>query len=207
MYARCKICEFNFIGNDGKCVVIIKTEDGLLSEIEQAFVDIFPEHVSPSGFLPRGSVVLVGSVSHLAARGIASYATDLVGIISSLGARAGKAVEIIPFVLVPLGGTGGKGNGGIWDLLDLDAWIMASGLGPGVRLEGARWAFWEVVRGWGDLTDPPAWGTGRFSFHPAAETPESAPSNCRIRIHPSPSVSSQWVLRMRGQLSLHSSRT
>jgi hypothetical protein len=66
---------------------------------------------------------------------------------ASLGTRAGKAVEIIPFIPFLLGGMGDNGNGGmIQDLLDLDAWIMALGLGPGVRLEGARRAFWEVVR-------------------------------------------------------------
>ncbi len=142
-------------GNDGNCVVIVKTEDGLLMEIEQAFADIFAEYVSPSGSLPRGSVVLVCSVSHLAARGLSSYVNDLVGTMASLGGRVGTSGEIVPFVPVLLGGVGGKGIGALMrDLLDLDAWIMSSGLGPGVRLEGARRAFWEVIRGGGGVSCP-----------------------------------------------------
>jgi hypothetical protein len=120
-------------GNDDKCVVIIRVEDGLLSEIEQAFAEIFAEHVSPSGSLPRGSVRLIGSVSYLSAKGLVSYASDLCGTMSSLGARVGQSVEIVPLVPVPVGGVGGPGNGGtIRELLDLDAWILGSGLGQGV---------------------------------------------------------------------------
>jgi hypothetical protein len=193
-------------GNDSKCVVIVRTEDGLLIEIEQAFVDIFAEYVNPSGSLPRGSVVLVGSVSHLAARGLSSYVNDLVGTMASLGARVGKAVEIVPFVPVLLGGMEGNVKGGIIrDLLDLDAWIMSSGLGLGVRLEGARRAFWEVIRGGGGLC-PPTPGTGRFLYQPTVGIPESAPFCRRIWKPPLPPGYDQWVQRRRGQSSLHSSR-
>jgi hypothetical protein len=52
-------------GCDGRCVVIVRVEDGFLFEIEQAFGDIFAELLSPNGSFPRGSVVLLGSISHL----------------------------------------------------------------------------------------------------------------------------------------------
>jgi hypothetical protein len=67
---------------DSKCVVIVRVEDGLLSEIEGAFCDLFAEFLTPNGGLPRGSLILVGSVSHLGARGLDSYASELCGTIS-----------------------------------------------------------------------------------------------------------------------------
>jgi hypothetical protein len=38
-----------------------------------------------------------------------------------------------------------RGGGRIREILDLDSWIAGSGLGPGVLLDGARRAFWEVA--------------------------------------------------------------
>jgi hypothetical protein len=130
-------------GRDGRCIVIIRVEDGLLFELEQAFADIFAELLGPNGSFPRGSVVLLGSISHLGGRGLVSYVTDLYGTMASLGSKTGSGVEVIPFVPVPVCGLGGGGL--VRDLLDLDAWILGSGLGPGIQLEGTRWAFWDVM--------------------------------------------------------------
>jgi hypothetical protein len=47
---------------------------------------------------------LVSSLSHLGRRGIGNYAEDLVHV--TLLSRVGMAVEIVPFVFVPLGGIG-----------------------------------------------------------------------------------------------------
>jgi hypothetical protein len=56
-------------GRDGRCIVVIRVEDGLLFELEQAFDDIFAELLGPNGSFPRGSVILLGSVSHLGGGG------------------------------------------------------------------------------------------------------------------------------------------
>ncbi len=93
-----------------KCVAIVHVEDGLLSEIENSFVDIFAEFCAPTGCLPVGSVVLLGSMSHLGARGLDSYAGDLVGSMSSVSARVGHGVEVVPLCPVPIGGLGGGGG-------------------------------------------------------------------------------------------------
>ncbi len=85
----------------------------------------------------------MGSISHLGGRGLVSYVTDLFGTLTSLVNKTGNGVEVIPFVPVPVCGLGGGGL--VRDLLDLDAWILGSGLGPGVLLEGSRRAFWEVM--------------------------------------------------------------
>jgi hypothetical protein len=105
-------------GRDGKCIVIIRVEDGFLFELEQAFVDIFVELLGPRGSLSRGSVILVGSVSHLGGRGLVSYATDLCGTLASLANKTASGVEVIPFVPVPVCGRGGGaglyGTSSIW---------------------------------------------------------------------------------------------
>ncbi len=135
---------------DNKCVVVIRVEDGYLSEIENSFCDIFVEFLRPNGSLPNGSVILIGSLSHLGARGLGGYTADLVSSISSLGALVGAGSEVIPAVPVPIGGVGGSGL--IRDILDFDAWLQGSAVGPGARLDSAREAFWEVVRETGQGT-------------------------------------------------------
>jgi hypothetical protein len=96
--------------SDGNCIVIVRVEDGLLSEIDSAFSDLFAEFLIPGGGLPRGSLIMIGSLSHLGTRGLDSYAGDLCGTISSLSARAGPSVEVVPFVPVPVAGIGGGGQ-------------------------------------------------------------------------------------------------
>ncbi len=54
--------------------------------------------------------MLVGSLSHLGARGLDSYAGELCGTISSLIGKVGPAVEVVPFVPVPVAGIGGGGG-------------------------------------------------------------------------------------------------
>jgi hypothetical protein len=151
---------------DKKCVVIIRVEDGLLSEIESAFCDLFAEFLTPNGGLPRGSLVLVGSVSHLGARGLDSYAGELCGTISSLIGKIGPSVEVIPIVPVPVAGIGGGGK--IRELFDLDSWIAGSGLGPGVVLKETRRVFWEVALGEGE---------GASNHH--GDRPLFIPATCR----------------------------
>ncbi len=65
-------------------------------------------------------------------------------VIGSLGAKVGVGVEIIPMVFVPLGGIGDPGW--IRDTYDLDAWILASGLGPGSMLGETRSQLWAGLR-------------------------------------------------------------
>jgi hypothetical protein len=77
-----------------KCVVVVRVEDGLLSEIENSFVGLFADFCAPTGRLPVGSVVLLGSMSHLGARGLDSYAGDIVGCMSSVGARVVVVVKM-----------------------------------------------------------------------------------------------------------------
>jgi hypothetical protein len=130
--------------DDGNCLVVVRVEDGALSELVSVFCDIFARNVSPAGSLPPGSVVLLGSLSHLSSRGICNYAEELVRNIGSLAARVGAGVEVVPMVFTFLGGISDPGV--VRDAYDLDAWIMSSPLGLGVGLGAARAALWGTVR-------------------------------------------------------------
>ncbi len=92
---------------ENKCVVVFRVEDGYLSEIKNSFRDIFAEFLRPNGSLPNGSVILIGSLSHMGSRGLGGYAADLVSCISSLVAMVGAGTEVISAVLVPLAGWAG----------------------------------------------------------------------------------------------------
>jgi hypothetical protein len=126
-----------------RCVVVVRVEDGLLSEIENSFVDLFADFCSPTGRLPVGSVVLLGSMSHLGARGLDSYAGDIVGCMSSVGAKVGHGVEVVPLCPVPIGGLGRGGL--IRDIFDHDSWLHCSTTGAIDLLAGARKVFWEII--------------------------------------------------------------
>jgi hypothetical protein len=90
--------------DDGRCLVVVRVEDGALSELVSVFCDIFARSVSPAGSLPPGSVVLLGSLSHLSMRGLCNYTEELVRNIGSLAARVGTGVKVVPLVFTFLGG-------------------------------------------------------------------------------------------------------
>jgi hypothetical protein len=119
---------------DGKCIVIIRVEDGRLFKLERAFKDIFSRHCAPHGKLPLGSIVLVGSLSHLAHYGLESYAFDLIKTLSAVGGLVGGDVGIVHYVPVPLGGI--EDGATLRALFDLDSWIRGTCLNPGAQLGG-----------------------------------------------------------------------
>jgi hypothetical protein len=130
--------------DDGKCVTVIWVEEGVLSELVSVFTDIFANFVCPAGSFPLGSVILLGSLSHLGRRGICNYTEELVRNIGFLSARVGSGVEVVPMVLLPMGGIGDPGA--VRDAHYLNSWIMGSALGAGVGRGTARAALWEEVR-------------------------------------------------------------
>ncbi len=72
---------------DNKCVVVVQVEDGFLSEIENSFRDIFAEILGPNSLLPTGSVILIGSVSHMGAKGLGG--PGQLHVLSQCGGRFG----------------------------------------------------------------------------------------------------------------------
>jgi hypothetical protein len=131
--------------DDGNCITIVRVEDGTLNELATVFCDIFAKYLVPAAGLPPGSVIMIGSLSHLGRRGLANYTEELVRTIGTFASRVGAAVEIVPLVFVPLAGIGSPGT--VRDAFDLDAWILGSGRGEAAVLGGARVCLWDTIRG------------------------------------------------------------
>ena len=132
----------------GDCVAIIRVEDGLIHELERALLDRFKAFLSPHGSLPTGSAILVGSLSHLHARGLADYANSLVSLSEGISTSAGSGTRTIPLVNLPIGSLDSPRL--IRALIDLEGWLSVAAAGTGTNLPATRKIFWEQVRGGGE---------------------------------------------------------
>ena len=130
-------------GEGGDCVVVVRVEDGSLNELDAVFSDRFRAFLKPHGNLTPGSVLLVGSLSHLRACGIQDYADSLVRTFVSLSSKVGPGVEVVPLVFVPMHGL--ESGSLIRDLMDLDAWLMSVHGGGRTVLPKSRETFWVTV--------------------------------------------------------------
>jgi hypothetical protein len=118
------------------------------------------------GNLPFGSVILIGSMSHLTKNGLNFYAPLLVETMTRMAGKVGPDVNVIPLLPALVGGIGSETL--IWDMMDLDSWIVTTGAGQAAGLPDSRDTFWRVVlgaerggeEGVYQLRPPvPAWGT------------------------------------------------
>ena len=114
------------------CVAVLRVEDGKLSDLDLLIRDVFRKHVSPAGSLPHGSVVMVGSVTHLSLSSLSCYAEELVRTIRSISVSAGSGTTVVPVIPMLLGGVTCPVL--IRQLLDLDSWILSSQLPSSVSL-------------------------------------------------------------------------
>jgi len=128
---------------DGDCVMIVRVEDGTLSELDTVFTERFRAFLKPHGNLTPGSVVLVGSLSFLRACGIQEYAENLVRTIVSISNKTGGGVDVLPLVGVPMHGL--ESASLIRNLMDLDAWLLAVQGGGRTALPKSRETFWGVL--------------------------------------------------------------
>jgi hypothetical protein len=106
-------------------------------------MDRFKAFCKPHDNLPSGSVILVGSMSHLAKNGLNFYAPILVETMTRLAGRLGPGINVIPLLPVPVGGIGSETL--IRDKMDLDSWIVSTGAGQAAGLPDSRDTFWRVV--------------------------------------------------------------
>ncbi len=103
---------------DGKCFKILQVENASLSDLTTVLL------ATLEGFaVPAGAVVLISSVSHLAAVGAAAYAEDLVRAYRAVHAVYGSGITVlhgIPFLL-----SGLHCHSTIRALLEIDTWYAS----------------------------------------------------------------------------------
>jgi hypothetical protein len=86
-------------GPGGGCVCVIRLEWGSINEIIDVFLDI-----TRGCSIPAGSVVLIGSLTHLADVGLAAYAEDLSKGASKVNRVMQGGVVVLPGLIFPPGG-------------------------------------------------------------------------------------------------------
>ena len=136
-------CPFVPAGRGEKCMLVIRAEDGLLSDLESIFKDVYRNFCRPEGVLPAGSVILIGSASHVTLLGLSTYAEDYVRVNNNLISACGNGVTVCPLVLVPLSGV--KNTRAVEQLADLDSWIMSTNLPRNIGLSDSRNLLWETL--------------------------------------------------------------
>jgi hypothetical protein len=100
----------------GNCLSIIRLEQGKIDELGDLLIKILPK-----GGLPRGTVIVVGSLSQLQKENVSGYATACVKIVKRFDSFFKKTVKTVPFVPPPMGGCDNPRMGK--DILDLCHWL------------------------------------------------------------------------------------
>ena len=136
-------CPFVPAARGEKCMLVIRAEDGLLSDLESIFKDVFRNFCRPEGAQPPGSVVLIGSASQVSLLGLPTYAEDYARVNNSLISVTGNGVTICTLVMVPLSGVSNART--IEQLADLDSWILSANLPRNIGLHYSRNKLWEVL--------------------------------------------------------------
>jgi hypothetical protein len=140
------ICDQNFppslLSGENRCCVIIWLEDCMLNEQPGLLKEFFGNR---SGYLPEGSLVLFGSISHISLRGIENYAEEVVKTFKIFSNMLTRGCSVSHMVFVPVGGIDSTGL--VRDLYDLDCWLRSGAVSNYLSLPSSRATFWKVVRG------------------------------------------------------------
>ncbi len=97
---------------DGDCFKILQVEKASLSNLSSVFLAVL------EGFtVPAGTVVLISSVSHLAALGMAAFAEDLVRAFRDIYETGITVMHGIPLLL-----SGINNQSTIRSMLEVGAW-------------------------------------------------------------------------------------
>jgi hypothetical protein len=96
------------------CCVVVRLEDCFLSELPSLLKEFFGNRF---GYLPEGSLLMFGSLSHLGKRGLESYAEECIKLQKVFTNMLPKTCSVTHLLVVPLGGI--ESAGMIRDLYDL----------------------------------------------------------------------------------------
>jgi hypothetical protein len=127
------------VEGDGDCFKILQVENASLSDLTTVFL------AALEGFaVPAGAVVLISSVSHLAAVGAAAYAEDLVRAYRAVRAVYGNGITVmhgIPFLL-----SGLHSHSTIRALLEIEAWYSSMTAHSTKEISSSRAIFASTLR-------------------------------------------------------------
>ena len=132
-----------------ECIRVVRVEDGSLQEVIHALADAVG-----TSKLGTGTVVALGSISHLAEVGSAQYITDWVRSRSWLKTRFGEHIVVIP--LIPILSNGWDGRSIVRALIEVLHWFMSLGDTEAVLMKGIMHRFLDTNlarssgRGWAD---------------------------------------------------------
>ena len=103
----------------GECLRIVRVEDGTLQEILHALADAIGQHK-----LGTGTIIALGSLSHMAEVGSAQYLTDWVRSRHWLKNRFGEGTVVIP--IIPVLSTEWEGRSTVRALLEVLHWFAST---------------------------------------------------------------------------------
>ncbi len=114
------LCDQNFPAvlpsRDESCPVVFRVEGGLLREIGIAFMNMLGDFT-----IPEGSVIVIGSLSHLMEEGRVGYSKGLVTEYIRFTKAFKNTVHVVPFLTPPLCGTNDPEL--LRVMLDITVWI------------------------------------------------------------------------------------
>jgi hypothetical protein len=82
------------------CPIIIRIDGGLLQELGTTFLELLGRFA-----VPEGSVIVIGSITHLMEEGRVGYSKGLVTEYIRFSKAFNSTVHVVPFIPPPLCGT------------------------------------------------------------------------------------------------------
>jgi hypothetical protein len=127
--------------DEKRCVVVIRLEDCLLYEQPGLLKEFFGNR---AGYLPEGSTLVFGSISHLSTRGLENYLEETVKMYKVFSNMLARGCSVAHYVPVPLGGVWSEAL--VRDIYDLDSWLRNNAFSNQAPFPKSREKFWEIVR-------------------------------------------------------------
>jgi hypothetical protein len=103
-------------GRDESCPIVFRVEGGLLREIGIAFLNMLGDFS-----IPEGSVIVIGSLSHLMEEGRVGYSKGLVTEYIRFSKAFKNTVHVVPFLPPPICGTNDPEL--LRAMMDISVWI------------------------------------------------------------------------------------
>jgi hypothetical protein len=129
------------------CTIILRLEDAFLFELPGLIKEFFADNKGRI-VLKEGSLVLFSSLSHLASRGVESYAEEVVKITKVITSMLGHTTLTAHSIFVPLGGICSVGL--IRMMIDIDSWLQSCDNRSPYALARTRDTLWRSLLAGGE---------------------------------------------------------